>query len=313
MCSRWASALSLATVILVAGPAWVAGQAPPAPAGAAQPYKAARTADGQPDIQGIWDSKGSIAGTSIECGYDSNVGVGHHENFEPPPEGQAQRNLEAAIKAYGGPSNPCGENGGHTYGSTYYGLALPMQPWARAKKDEIFNKLYRTTTGATSVEELDSVARCLPAGLNRHGRGIRYFLQPPGQVIIIDENFWRHRVVVLDGRPKTPESVQLWTGDSRGRWEGQTLVVETSNFNDKTWLDSAATFHSDALRTTERFTIVDAATMKYEITIDDPKVFTKPFTLSNLSVRAKKGDEILEAECLEGNRLENYGIGKSGK
>src|SRR5205823_5487128 len=129
------------------------------------------------------------------------------------------RPLEAAILAYGGASNPCGENGGHDYGSTYYGLALPMQPWARAKKDEIFNKLYRTKGGATSVQELDSVARCLPGGLNRHGRGIRQVLQPPGQVVIIDENFWRHRVIILDGRPMAPGSVQMWSGDSRGHWE----------------------------------------------------------------------------------------------
>jgi hypothetical protein len=313
MCRRWAEAIGTASVLLVMGAAVAAAQTPAATAPASPAYKAARTPDGQPDIQGLWDSKGSIAGTSIECGYDSNLGVGHHENFEPPAQGKSQRSLDAAIKAYGGPSNPCGADGGHDYGSTYYGMALPMQPWARAKKDAIFNKLYRSNAGATSVQELDSVARCLPGGLNRHGRGMRYILQPPGQVVIMDENFWRHRVITLNSRPQTSESVQLWSGDSRGHWEGQTLIVETRNFNDKTWLDSAATIHSDALRTTERFTIVDAGTIKYEITIDDPKVFTKPFTLSNLSVRAAKGDEILESECLEGNRLENYGIGQSGK
>ena len=316
MSSRWFHAIGLTTVILLAGPALVAGQAPPAKApgkAPAAPYTAPRTADGQPDIQGTWDSKGAIAGTSIECGYDSNAGVGHHENFEPPPEGQSQRPLDAAIKAYTGPSNPCGADGGHNYGSTYYGLALPMQPWARARKDEIFNKLYKSKAGASSVQELDTVARCLPGGPNRHGRGVRYILQPPGQVVIIDENFFRHRVIVLDGRPRMPDTLRLWSGDSRGHWEGQTLVVESSSFNDKTWLDSAATFHSDALRTTERFTIVDAGTFKYEITVDDPKVFTAPFTLSNASVRVKKGDEMLESECLEGIRLENYGIGQAGK
>ena len=312
MGSRRLRAIGLTTAILVVGPALVAGQAPKVQdPPARKPYTAPCTPDGQPDIQGIWDSKGSIAGTSIECGYDANVGVGHHENFEPPAQGRSKRTLDAVIEKYGGANNPCGV--GHDFGSTYYGLALPMQPWARARKNELFNKLYTSATGATSLQELDSVARCLPGGLNREGRGIRYVLQPPGQVVILDEHSWRHRVITLDGRPKTFDEVRLWSGEPRGHWEGQTLVVESTNFNDKTWLDQAATFHSDALRTTERFTIVDAGTFRYEITIDDPKVFTRPFTLSNTSVRATPGDELLEFECLEGNHLENYGITQSGK
>jgi hypothetical protein len=113
----------------------------------------------------------------------------------------------------------------------------------------------------------------------------------------------------VDGRAHAGDGIRLWMGDPVGRWEGNTLVVETTNFNGKTWWDMAASFHSDAQRTIERFTVVDADTIGYEITLEDPKVLTAPFTgMTNTFKRGKKGDELLEEECLEGTRLENYGF-----
>ena len=76
------------------------------------------------------------------------------------------------------------------------------------------------------------------------------------------------------------DGIDSWMGDSRGRWDGDTLVVDAGNFNDKTWLDMAGDFHSDALHVVERYRMISPDTIQYEATIEDPKVFTKPWTIS---------------------------------
>ncbi len=105
-------------------------------------------------------------------------------------------------------------------------------------------------------------------------------LQPPGHVVFLAGFNHSYRVVPLDGRPHLPENVKLFMGDSRGRWEGNTLIVDVTNNNDKTWLDVIGSFHSDALHVVERFTVVDARTINYEATIEDPKVYTRPWKLA---------------------------------
>jgi hypothetical protein len=294
------AATAAAVVVVLHGTA-AAQAGAPSTAGATAPYTPPRTADGQPDIQGVWDHKGLLGGGSIECGYDINLGTGHHQNFNPPEETKPGAQPKTPP-----PPHPCGPDA-NKYGTYFNAVPVPLQPWARAKKDEMF-KIY--TVGATSVQQLDPVARCLPVGLPRtHSLvGLHHFFQPPGYVVILDEQSHQHRSIPVDGRPHVGEPIRLWMGDSRGRWEGNILTVETTNFNDKSWLDAAATIHSDALKTVERFTILDANTIKYEIVFEDPKVLTKPFSLTHSFVKAKKGDEVLEEECLEGNRLENYGF-----
>jgi hypothetical protein len=120
-----------------------------------------------------------------------------------------------------------------------------------------------------------------------------------------------HRVVHLDGRSHPGPAVQLWMGDSVGRWEGNTLVVDVTNFTDKTWLIgdggsegmSNGSFHSPALHIVERLTMVDADTIDYEATVEDPNVFTRPWTIRYpLFDRAGKGYELFEYACHEGNR-----------
>ena len=86
-------------------------------------------------------------------------------------------------------------------------------------------------------------------------------------------------------------------GDSRGHWEGDTLVVDVTDHNDKTWFDMAGNFHSEALRVTERYTLLDADTIQYEVTIQDPKVFTRPWKISMPLYRQKRHDRILEYQC----------------
>jgi len=91
-------------------------------------------------------------------------------------------------------------------------------------------------------------------------------------------------------------------GDSRGHWDGDTLVVDTTNFNDKTWLSGGGEFHSELLHVVQRFTMVGPNTIDYEATIEDPKVFTRPWTLAFTFDRAEKGYELFEYACHEGNR-----------
>ena len=89
---------------------------------------------------------------------------------------------------------------------------------------------------------------------------------------------WAHayRTIPLDGRPHLAGNIKLYNGDSRGHWEGNTLVVDVTNFNDKVFLDSHGSFYSEALHVVERWTLVDANTLKYEATLEDPTVFTRP-------------------------------------
>jgi hypothetical protein len=296
---RIACAAAAAFVAVAGVTSTAAAQTAPAPASA---YTPSRTADGQPDIQGVWEHRSSFAG-SIECEYDINGTTGAHENFTPPTDDRPQAPRQRR-------EGPCGKDTSR-FGNVAIGLKIPLQPWARQRKDEMFNRIYAVGSVIESPYDLDPVARCLPNGLPRtHGLvGLNQFLQPPGYVVILDEQSHQHRIIPLDARPPLGDDIRLWLGDSRGRWEGNTLIVESKNFNDKTWWDMAATSHSEAQRTMERFTVVDAETIKYEITFEDPKVLSQPFTGLTLNFkRARPGDEILEEECLEGNRLENYGF-----
>src|SRR3989441_7428811 len=99
-----------------------------------------------------------------------------------------------------------------------------------------------------------------------------------------------------------PRDYLAWMGDSRGHWEGNTLVVDVTNNNDKSVFDMAGHFHSDALHVVERFTPVDKDTINWEATIDDPKVFTKPWKMKFPLKRAPQDFEMLESGCFEGER-----------
>ena len=103
-------------------------------------------------------------------------------------------------------------------------------------------------------------------------------------------------LIYTNGTPHD-DRVQPWMGDSRGRWEGDTLVVEVTKHNDQTWFDIAGDFHSDALRLIERYTMRDADTIQYEVTIEDPKVFTRPWKISMPFYRHRGVDRILEYHC----------------
>jgi hypothetical protein len=186
---------------------------------------------------------------------------------------------------------------------------VPWQPWALAKKTYIRNNPYERQSF------LDTRVRCLPAGTPRGTFSSSYngwqVLQPPGHVVILYEHNHLHRVIPVDDSPHPGPDIQLWMGDSRAHWEGNTLVVDVRNLTDKTWVIgelggegmSAGSFHSPAMHVVERFTIVDADTIDYEATVEDPNVFTKPWTIAyRVWKRAPEDYVLFEYACHEGNR-----------
>jgi hypothetical protein len=123
------------------------------------------------------------------------------------------------------------------------------------------------------------------------------------------------RIIPTDGRPHIPATISLFQGDSVGRWDGATLVVDTTNQNDRTWLDTAGHIHSDAIHVVERFTLADANTIRYEATIEDPKTYATPWKVTETFRRIAAPDyEQLEFACVEGNRdLQHYTEQTGGK
>ena len=159
-----------------------------------------------------------------------------------------------------------------------------------------------TPTEANNPQDRTQIERCLAAGglfePNPFANNYHYILQSPEYVVIVMEELHDHRIIPLDGRPHVGSNIRSWLGDSRGRWEGQTLVVETTNFNDRMLFHGA----TSQLRLVERFTRRDANTIIYELTVTDPVAFTRPWKVEN--ALRKSNAEIYESDCHEGN----YGL-----
>jgi hypothetical protein len=184
---------------------------------------------------------------------------------------------------------------------------IPYQPWAMEKKKDLMeHHLFE-----------DPQAHCYLSGVPRQMYTPFGFqiLQPAGSVVLLYEAFHSYRIIPLDNRPHIPDTIRLFEGDSRGRWEGDTLVVDVTNQNPGTWFDMAANFHSDALHVVERFTMKDSNTIRYEATLDDVKVFTRPFTIVFNLVRNHASDyEQMEYACVEGEKdLQHYTEAEGGK
>ena len=146
--------------------------------------------------------------------------------------------------------------------------------------------------------ELDPFNKCFMPGVPR----IMY-LEHPFQIFQTNDHVamtfeWSQvfRLIYTDGS-KHVDGIEFWMGDSRGRWDGDALVVDVANFNDQTWLDGGGNFHSEQLKLTERYTMLDADTLQYEVTFEDPKVFTRPWKISMPLYRQKDMDRLLEYQC----------------
>jgi hypothetical protein len=135
------------------------------------------------------------------------------------------------------------------------------------------------------------------------------FIPNPGVIVILYEAFNLYRQVFTDGRPLPKDPNPSWLGYSIGKWDGDTLVVESNGYNDLTWLDQQGHPHSDALHVTERFHRVDIGHMELQVTIDDPKMYTKPWTVKE-ELRLIPDSEILEFICNENEKDFVHLVGK---
>jgi hypothetical protein len=192
-----------------------------------------------------------------------------------------------------GPGVPAGQG-------VVEGGPIPYTPAAARQKKENFEK--RQTA--------DPLGQCFLPGVPR-ANYLPYpfqIAQTPAAIAIVYEFNRAERVIFTDGS-KHPQGLEFWMGDSRGRWEGETLVVDVANSNGKTWFDKAGNFHSDALHVVERYTLTGPDHLLYEATIEDPKTFTRPWTISMpLYRRKEKNVQILEYECVQ--FLEEQALGK---
>ena len=170
------------------------------------------------------------------------------------------------------------------------GNDIPYQPWALAKKQENFaNRL-----------TADPEAKCFMPGTPR----ITYTPFPfeihqfPGKVVILYEYIHIVRIIYTDGSSHPAGHIDWWMGDSRGRWEGNTLVVSVRHLTGENWLDRAGNFYSENVQLTERYTRTGPDHIQYEVTVDDPTVFTRPWKMSMPLYRRQETNlQILEYEC----------------
>jgi hypothetical protein len=160
-----------------------------------------------------------------------------------------------------------------------------------------------------TFEDFSLYDRCITRGIGGinpvlYGNGL-IIAQTPTEVVISYEMIHDTRIIPVDGRPKAVgPGMKLWMGEARGRWEGETLVVETTNFTDRT---SIAGLHSDKLKLTERFTRIDPEMIDYRITVEDPETWTAPFTL-RYTITQQPGYSLYEYSCHEGNTAVSQGL-----
>ena len=276
-------AMTMRVIYLAAGLAasWIAGaqQAPPAaatPPGAgiqrertvpvieSGKWTGKRLRDGQPDVEGQW----------------SNT-IANHNNWTDPQGGVPGDPNPRAI-----PKTPRAERAPSRVSDPPDGQ-VPFQPWARAKQQEFLANFHNPVR----PEYIEPLARCAPAGVPKsftwHGFEIRQY---PGYVLILFNSGWR--IIHLDGKPHLPQSLKLWNADSRGHWEGNTLVVDVTNNNAKARLARTGEFASENVHIEERYIFDNAGQrFNYVATITDPTVYTRPWTTTIPVRRYTEKDE----------------------
>jgi len=193
------------------------------------------------------------------------------------------------------------------------GRIPPMTAEGQKRTAAIPATLYYDNSGAgvfNGPEDLSVYDRCITRGLIGSMVAVGYnagnqIVQGRGWVALRNEMIHEARLIPLDGRPHASSTIRTYMGDSRGHWDGTTLVVDTTNFNGRTGVgaNGRAIYHSDALRVRERFTRTDADTIQYEATIDDPKTWTRPFTIA-FPLKRDPSYGMFEYACHEGN----YGL-----
>jgi hypothetical protein len=214
------------------------------------PYTPPRTPDGVPNLQGVWG--GPIGGGNDDLEEHEYVDV-----TTPPQESYVSDPPDGKV---------------------------PYTPWALAKRNEIRAGLARGWPGESGQRlHVDPGSFCLQ-GMPRISFGGQEIIQKPGYVIMITAN--TYRVIPTDGRPHISQDAKFFFGNSRGHWEGDTLVIEVTSLNGKTWFDSAGNYFTENTRFVERLRLVDANTIDYEITVEDPTIYTRPWKMTYPKRRA---------------------------
>jgi hypothetical protein len=267
--------------------------ATPRAAGQSKGFVPGRTPDGQPDLRGTWVNFDS---TPFEAAAGSGVPAAAPIPAAPgvnPPSHWADHDspMKAARRSMV-IDPPDGR--------------VPVMRWAEDKRAYDLDHVQDSEVHQTSWERC--ITRGMPAGMFPAGYNNAYeFIQTPGYVVIRYEMIHNARIIPIDGRPRLGGKIRQWDGEPRGHWDGTTLVVESTNYNDKGMIaTSAATQRirgipqSDALHVVERFTPVDANTIMYRATIEDKNVYTAPWTVEMPLTRDPKY-QMFEYSCAEGN------------
>lgn len=234
------------------------------PAIPAGEWKGPRLRDGQPDVQGFWSN--TIANHNNWT--DPQGGVPGDPNRNARPKGPRSERAPSRVS-----DPPDGE--------------VPFQPWARAKQQEFLANFHNPT----KPQYIEPLARCAPAGVPKsftwHGYEIRQF---PGYVLFLFNSGWR--LIHLDDKPPLPDHIKLWNADSRGRWEGNTLIVQVRNNNAKAMFARTGEFASENVYIEERYIFAEGGQRyNYVATVTDPTVYTRPWTATIPMRRYTEADQ----------------------
>jgi len=308
--------VAFAITIAVVASLPLAGQSASAPplvvtaynAGPPTPYNVPKTPWGDPDLQGVWSSDDT---SGIPMQRPANLGNELYQSDEQwaARQKQTQQGIQNALNAIG---TFRGDYARRSFRQTSIivdppdGRTPAFTPAAEARRAP----RDRGTFGDgpfNTPEDFTMYDRCITRGIVGsvlrvvYGNGNR-ITQAPGMVAISYEMIHDTRVLYTDGRPHVSPSIKQLLGDSRARWEGEELVVETTNLTDKTsiGLNGNGLRHSDKMKITERFKRVAADVIQYQMTIDDPVTYVRPFTLS-LPLTPLEGNILLPYDCHEGN------------
>jgi hypothetical protein len=249
-----------------------------------------RTPDGQPDLQGIWVNFDSTpfetSAPRPAVNAPPAAGVGPAPEFADHGSQISERRPSMVVDPADG--------------------RVPVMKWAEDRRD--YDLAHIPDAPEHETPWVRCITRGFPAGMFPAGYNNAYeIIQIPGFVVIAFEMIHETRIIPVDGRPRLGDAIRLWNGDPRGRWEGDTLVVETTNYNDKGSIGTSAATgrmrgipQTEAMHVVERFTRRDADTIDYSVTITDPKVYTQPWTVA-LPLNREDTYEMYEYSCHEGN------------
>ena len=273
------------------------------------------TPDGQPDLQGIWTNE-TITAFERPIELADKAFLTQEEASELEARNAEQRAARDGTSRAGsvGIYNEFWRDPGTEVVETRQTSLIvdppdgriPVRPEAEARRDD------NTARNTDSWEYMSVWDRCITRGVPGSMFPTSYnnayqILQIPGYVVIRYEMIHDVRIIPVDERPHVGSDIGLWMGDSRGRWEGNTLVVETTNYNDRGWIAQAYAAGrirgvevSKAMRVVERFTRVDEQTINWEATVEDLNIYTKPWTLS-MPLKSNPQYQMYEYACHEGN------------